>query len=306
MTIKTHLRNTAVKALCESMTVRTMIQLARECIHNYDLHQRTGLPESISIPTADAAKQIVDDICRLELFTQFVQLLIQAQNKGFQGRKYPIAYLSYIIHGLQTHGYLFDSENNMFIEDPRLGQTLNWGVLREGQEYNLTFLRFDISDNSRLVRSYPEKTIKKAYHDLFTIVTKAIEKRNGRVWNLQGDGGLVAFCFCKKDLSAVLSAVEILHELFLYNKLDSPLKEPLEVRFAVHAGVYVFNNNTEALKKWETIKELAEIESKYTKPNSVTISNKVYIAIDKRMADLFYPLEQKSHNALFNYELNLE
>jgi len=306
VTIKTHLKNTTVKALCESMTVRTMIQLVRECIQDYNLHEQTGFPQSISIPSADAAKQIVEDICKLKLFPQFVQLLIQAQNIGFKGRKYPIAYLSYIIHGIQTHGYVFDSENHMFIEDSNLCKSLNWGVLREGVEYNMTFLRFDIAGNSRLVRSYPEKTIKKAYQGLFAIVSAAVEKRNGRVWNLQGDGGLIAFCFFRKDQSAVLSAVESLHELFLYNKLACPLNEPLKVRFAVHSGVYVFSNNTEAFKKNETIKELTEIEARYTKPDSITISNKVYISIDKRMADLFQSLKQQSHNTLFNYELCLE
>jgi hypothetical protein len=306
MIIKTHLRNTTIKALCESMTVQTMVKLARECIPDYNLHKQTGFPASISIPTADAAKQIVEDICRYKLFPQFVQLLIRAQNIGFKGRKYPIAYLSYIIHGIQTHGYVFDSEKNMFIEDPRRHKSSNWGVLREGVEYNMTFLRFDISGNSRLVRSYPEKKIKKAYQDLFSIITAAVEKRNGRVWNLQGDGGLLAFCFFKKDLSAVLAAVESLHELFLYNKNGCPLQEGLKVRFAVHAGVYIYNTNMEALKKNETIKELIEMENKFTTPNSITISNKVFISLDKRIADLFEPLAQRSHNTLFGYALELE
>jgi hypothetical protein len=306
MIIKTHLKNKAVKALCESMTVQTMVQLARECIHNYNLHEQTGFPASISIPSADAAKQIVDDICRLKLFPQFLQVLIRAQNSGFKGRKYPIAYLSHLIHGIQTHGYVFDSENDMFIEDPRLHKSPNWGVLREGMEYNMTFLRFDISGNTRLVRDYPEKVIKKTYQDLFSIITAAVEKRNGRVWNIQGDGGLVAFCFFRKDLSAVISAVESLHDLFLYNRLGCPLQEGLKVRFAVHAGGYMYNENREALKKSETIKELLEIESKYTEPNSITISNKVFISLDKRIADLFHQCPQGWINTLFNYSLQLE
>jgi hypothetical protein len=259
MIIKTHLKNKAVKALCESMTVQTMVQLARECIHNYNLHEQTGFPASISIPSADAAKQIVDDICRLKLFPQFLQVLIP-----------------------------------------------NWGVLREGMEYNMTFLRFDISGNTRLVRDYPEKVIKKTYQDLFSIITAAVEKRNGRVWNIQGDGGLVAFCFFRKDLSAVISAVESLHDLFLYNRLGCPLQEGLKVRFAVHAGGYMYNENREALKKSETIKELLEIESKYTEPNSITISNKVFISLDKRIADLFHQCPQGWINTLFNYSLQLE
>jgi class 3 adenylate cyclase len=306
MLIKTHLKNTAIKSLCESMTVRTMEQLARELIPDYDLHRQFQFRESMSIPGINAATQIIDDICKASVFPEFVQLLIKAEQEGFKGRKYRIPYLGYILHGMQIHGYVFDNENNMFIEDSRVQSTLNWGVLREGVEYSMTFLQFDVSGNSKLVRCNPVKKVEKTYQDLLRIVNDAIAKRNGRLWSFQGDGGLAAFCFGKKDLKAVLSAVEILHELFLYNMLYCVLDSPLEVRFAVHAGKYTFSNNMESLKKSDAIKEIIDIESKYTNPGSITVSSLVYAHLDKRIADLFLQAKGKYMYTLYNYRFHLE
>ncbi|MBN1524698.1 MAG: hypothetical protein JW904_09455 [Spirochaetales bacterium] len=306
MVIKTHLRNLAGKALCESMTVKLMVQLIQEMLPGYDLHKQFGSRESISIPSANAAKQIIEDICNAQLFPDFVQLLICAQNRGFRGRKYPIAYLSRIIQGLQIHGYIFDSENSMFVEDSRIHKSVNWGVLREGIEYEMTFLRFDICGNSKLVRNNSRKKIEKTYHDLFSMVNTALERRNGRLWTTQGDGGLAAFCFSRKDLQATMCAVEILHDLFFYNRIAREISTPLEVRFAIHSGRHVFSLNTESLKKNDTIKEISDIESKFTQPNSVTVSNKVFVCLDRRIADLFSLCKERHIYALYNYKVNLE
>ena len=61
-------------ALSESMDLTTMTKLAREFISDYDLYERTGFPESFSIPRQDAAKQIVRDIKSNKLFPQFVKI----------------------------------------------------------------------------------------------------------------------------------------------------------------------------------------------------------------------------------------
>lgn len=305
MLIKTRLRNMAVRALCESMTVKLMIDHTRELIANYDLHRRMRLRESISIPSANAAKQIVDDICQGQLFPAFVQLLIDTQYKGFKGRIYPIAHLSTIIHEFQSHGYIFDQANGMFIENSRIMKSINWGVLRAGEDYELTFLRFDIAGNSRIVRANAAKKVQKAYQDFYTIVGNAVDRRNGRLWNLEGDGGLAAFAFSLKDTAAALSAVECLHELFLYNRTRCALSGPLAVRFALHSGRHVYSADMESLKKSDPVKEILDIEARFTRPGSCTASNKVLIATDRRIADLFSPLKEKNPFGLSGYEMVL-
>jgi hypothetical protein len=48
------------------------------------------------------------------------------------------------------------------------------------------------------VRKYPADVIEKTYEDLRLMVEGAIDKRNGRIWSWEGDGGLVAFFFSHK------------------------------------------------------------------------------------------------------------
>jgi hypothetical protein len=306
MLIKTHLKNTAVRSLCESMGVKLMVELLQEIIPHYDLWKRLDLRESIAIPSGQAAKTIVDDVCRAGLFPQFVLVLARAQDRGFHGRKYPIAYLAQLIRGLQSHGFVYDSENDMFREDGRARKSANWGVLREGTDYHLTFLRFDVSGNSTLVRNNPAQKVEKTYREIFAFVTAALDRRNGRLWSFQGDGGLAAFAFAGQDTAAAVAAVEILHELFLYNKCRCALSSPVHMRFAVHSGKVTYGANTESLKKNDTIKEVLEIESKHTDADSITVSSKVHTSLDKRIADLFAPSKHKYMHTLYSYALGLE
>jgi class 3 adenylate cyclase len=306
MTIKTHLKNTAVKALCQSMDVKTMGQMLNEILPHYDLRKRLDLRESVAIPAANAARQIIDDVCRAGIFPQFVLVLVRAQNRGLHGRKYRIAYLNFLIHGLQSEGFIYDRENDMFMEDGRTRKTPNWSVLQDGVEYSLTFLRFDVSGNSILVRSNPAKKVEKTYREIFSLLYAALDRRNGRLWSFQGDGGLAAFAFASRDNAAVMSAVESLHELYLYNKYRLCLSSPVHLRFAVHSGNVLYSAGAELFKKGDTVKEVLDIEARHTDPDSITVSNKVHHGLDKRLADLFTQFKSGYQHALYRYGLGLE
>ncbi len=290
------------KALAGSFTVKLMIGLARELIPNYDLHKRTGIHKSLAIPNINAARQIVVDMKKRNIIPHFINLLIQAQYKGIKGRKHQIKYLRELIVGIHGQGFLYDSHNKMFVEDPRIRRTRDWGVLIEGEEYNFAFLRLDIVGNSKLVKKYSKKDISKTYSDLHQIVKSCCEKRNGRFWHWEGDGGLMAFFFSNKNTLAVLSGMEIIHELFLYNKTKCTLDTPLEIRLAIHCGMCNFTNNEEDITNLDIVKETIQFESKYGKSNTVTISQKVLTTLDQRIIDF---LVQKRNNQKVVYTYSL-
>ncbi|MCX7680083.1 MAG: hypothetical protein N2316_12830, partial [Spirochaetes bacterium] len=261
--------------------------LVKRLIPNYDLNKQTGFPPSIPIPNLDAARQIVHDINELSLFPQFVNLLVEISYRGWMGKKYDIAYLHDIIREMREHGFVYDVQNKMFVEDHTVRKTRNWGVLREGSEYVLSFLRFDIVSNSELVRKYSTEVVNYTYSDFGEIVKQSIYKRNGRIWTWEGDGGLIAFYFSHRNQMAVLAGMEILHELFLYNKLYCRFEEPLQVRMAVHCGGCEYIDSEEEVKKLDVVRRTIEYESKYTSPNSLTISEIVYNTLDHVVADEF-------------------
>ena len=296
----------ATASLAQSFTVHNMVAVTRELLPDYNIFKRTGYRESMAVPQRDAANQIIIDIEKAALFNHFICLLIRVHSIGFHGRKYPISNLKEIIKKVQECGFIYDHENKIFVEDPAFHKTRNWGALLEGEEYPLTFLRLDIAGNSKLVREYPNNIIQATYKDLRKIVETAIDKRNGRVWNWEGDGGMGAFYFGNKNLSATLSAMEIINELFFYNLMHCRLKSPLMVRVAVHSGLCDYTQDAEELMKSEAIKKVIQIEAKYTESNSATLSNTVSTTLESALSSIFEPVKVDARTKYSRYKINLE
>ena len=301
--VPNRIRALCVRALSESMEPRVMIHLIREIFPNYDVHARTGYPESLSIPSMEVAAQIVSDVLAGEEFPNFLTLLIRAQEEGIMGRQYPVAYLREIIKETFDLGLIYDSVNKVFVEDPKVRQTRNWGVLDEGKEYTLAFLSVDIVGNTRLVRTYSEPVVHRTYADLREIIQNTIIRRNGRIWNWEGDGGLVAFFFGNKHMSAAVSAIEIIHEMYLYNRLRCALDEPLCIRIGVHAGPCEYNNTLDNLERIQTIVETFELE-RTSSPNGVTISVVIKVMLEEIISEKFKSLGN-SKNGPFTYQLEV-
>lgn len=298
--------STCVKALAQSMTTDVMTVLARKIIPDYDLHGRLGFPRSMSIPNKDAARKIITDIIKKDCFPDFVLLLIEAGNKGVMGRRYSIPYMQQIVSGVLQLGYIYDSLNHMFVENPKYSMTRNWGALKLGEEYGFAFMRLDITGNSTIVRKNSEKDVRKAYDYLRKITNNSVLKRNGRIWSWDGDGGLASFFFGNKQQHAVMAGKEILHELFFYNYLDCPFTDPLMIRVAVHSGTFEYSDSEEELKSCETVKKVVEIESRFTKPGTMTISQPVKVMLDNISGAGIKRLPGTSPNEYYNYEFKLE
>jgi hypothetical protein len=307
MKIPSRMINLTYKALSQSMDVNMMTHLAKEIISGYDLYRRTGFRDSMVIPQQDAARQIVTDISKSGMFFLFISLLIQVHTTGYQGRIYPISYLTDIMRMIhEDFGYIYDTENRIFVEDPSIRRTRNWGTFIEGRDYVLSFLRIDIVGSSQIVRKHPVNLVRAAYGDFRKIVEKAIYKRNGRIWNWEGDGGLVAFYFANKSMLATLSGMEIINELFIYNAVQCKLGEALNVRIAVNTGTIQYKQDSEELMKNDFIKETLQIESKYTKPNSMTITNTVSSKLKASLLEGFEIVTIDPRTKFYVYRITME
>ncbi len=283
-----------------------MVALARKIFPGYDLYARTGFPSSIPIPNKDAARQIVNDIVRADHYLDFVLLLIEIGDKGLMGRKYAVPYMREMLSGIFDMGYLYDSVNRVFVENPDRSISRNWGALKNGQEYAITFMRMDIAGNSIIVRENPAAAVHDTYNALRDIAQNAVIRRNGRIWGWDGDGGLAAFFFGNKNQSAVMAGREILHELFFYNRMELKLNKPFDIRLAVHSGPFEYTPDEEELKSSETIKRVLAIESGNTLPGTMTISPVVQLMLDAIASAGLESFMGKDHLEYFRYQLKLE
>ncbi|MFW5714744.1 MAG: hypothetical protein ACOCXF_00025 [bacterium] len=299
--IPNRLINYCVKALAQSMTINIMVALARQIIPHYDLHQKTGIPRSVAIPNITAAQQIVKDIIAHQAFLDFVLLLVKTSDQGYMGRRYAIPYLRQLINGVIDQGYIYDSANDIFVENPQLRRTPNWGTLKDGHSYNFALLRLDIAGNSRLVKECDESTIESTYNDLREIVQLAVKKRNGRMWGWDGDGGLAAFFYGNKNQSAVLSGMEVLHELFIYNYTRNPLSQPLQIRTAVHSGPMEYSENEEDIRSADIVKQVEELEHSYTKAGSLSLSEVVMAMLDHLLLSQLEEKKVRGHRKFYVY-----
>ncbi len=302
MRISVKTRNLCVRCLAESFDVRTMNHVARLIDRNYDIHERSGFPETMVIPGRDAAKQIVLDLLAWNRFIELIQQLARIQRDGISGRMYRVPGLRALIRSVEEMGFHFDAETCTFHEDAARNRTPNWGVLEEGRNYVVSLLRIDIVGNSRLVKDYPNDIIQQTYAELREIFQTAVDGRNGRVWNWEGDGATAAFYGENTQLTATLAAVNIVHELFFYNALRCRLPMDLQVRAAVHNGQIEYHEKFERMKG-PAFSTLVEIESKHGKPQSVYLSETVYTALTAEVADWLTPLRLKSGVNLYRYEL---
>ncbi|MDC7226468.1 MAG: hypothetical protein PQJ61_06865 [Spirochaetales bacterium] len=289
------------------MDNRTMILLVRRLLPGYNLHERTGIPSSVAIPNQNAARQIMSDIVKTNMFLDFVLLLIDFsdQGRGIAGRKISIPYLRQILNGIYQMGYIFDVSNKIFVENPNERKTRNWGTLKTGQEYTLAFLRVDIVGNTKMVRKHNAAELEKVYLSMRDILVNSVEKRNGRVWHWDGDGGLAAFIFGNMNESAVLSGMELLHELFLYNNLECPIEDGLNVRIAVHSGPFEYTSNNEIMQNSDTVKRVAELEHKHTSVNCLTISEPVKMMLETLTSKQFREFKTTNKRSYFEYRVRL-
>ncbi|MBI9104139.1 MAG: hypothetical protein JEY99_17110, partial [Spirochaetales bacterium] len=304
--INSSLISTTVRALAQSMTTKIMIILAKKLITDYDIYKRTGFPASIAIPNKDAARQIVTDIVKQDKFLDLVLLLVEIGDKGLMGRKYAIPYMREIISGVFDLGYIYDSSNKIFVENPKYSMTRNWGALKVGEEYTLTFLRLDIVGNSGIVRENPGDKVEATYTILREITQKAVHSRNGRIWGWDGDGGLAVFFFGTKNQSAVMAAMEILHEVYFHNLIDNRLTKPFQIRTAVHSGPFHYTDDEAELKASESVKRVIKIEGNFTKPDTLTISPVVKLMLDALAANQFKPFKGSDQLEYYNYKLRFE
>ena len=298
--------NVTARVLYESMSQDVMIRVVRQLWPGYDLHHQCGVRDIIPIPLQDAAKQIVRDIISQDLYVDFVEILLKIDQDGIMGRHYPIPRVSELVKLLREKGFVYDRVNNSFLEDPRLRRTQNWGRLKAGTEYNLALLRVDLVANSKVVRKNHQELVEKTFEDIRNMVRNAVEKRLGRIWSWEGDGGLAAFYYGHRQVLGVYSALEILQKLWSYNFFTCPLKDSLEMRLALHSGYMRFSFEEDELRKSDVFRNVVEIESHHTPANHLVISSQIETSLDRPLASLFHPLGTTDALGLSTYALEVE
>ena len=275
------------KCLYTSLSVIDMVRFARMVYPDYDIYKKSGVPEGIPIPPQDAAKRIVEDMQQDGYYLDFVELLIHVDSQGYMGRRYDLRGLDAVVDDVIETGYSYDKITGLFFENQEERITRNWGRLLEGEERQMAVMRMDIARNSILVKENPKDLIDKAYNDLREIVTRAVVSRLGRLWSWEGDGALIAFMLNNYSRMAIFTGIEIINEMFFYNKFDNPLNSDIKLRLSVHSGTIPYSSSEIECFKADIVKKAIALESKAAVPNSLVISDSLAVTQDQALIDIF-------------------
>ena len=293
------------KCLQLSMTVETMIRFAQEVYPQYDIYKRTGLSEGMPIPNQIAAGRIVSDLVQDGYYIDFVEMLIRVDADGYMGHQYNLRGLNSVVEGVINEGYSFDKVTGQFFENQRERISPNWGRLQEGDERKMAVLRFDVAGNSVLVKNNPRPKIEKAYDDLRNIIYRAVTSRLGRLWSWEGDGALAVFLFGSMEKMAVYAGMEILHELFFYNRIHNPLNSPINIRLGASIGQVIYSNSELERLKNDIVKEAVSLEA-LADSNSLSVSFNLYMDMDNNTLDLFSAEKASGGKKYRLYSIGLE
>lgn len=304
MRLKSPLVLNVTRTLYLSLGMELSLRVARSLVEGYDINRRMGFPPSVPVPVQDAVNRIVLDLFEAGLFIELVEWLVRADRHGYKGKQYPIAGIDEIIKGMEQEGYLLDPESELFYEDPHRQRTPGWGRLKAGVEYPITLLRIDIVNNSRIVRANGVDEVRSAYERIRELFQRIVEKRRGRIWLWEGDGGLAAFQYGHPNMSATLCGMEFMNEILLFNLCSNPLDKPIQLRAAAHAGFMEFSENPAELLHEELVKETVEIESRYTAPGNFSISASISPHVDGIIKDCFTKPEEYYSREILSYTIH--
>jgi class 3 adenylate cyclase len=288
--------------ILNNFTVQQMEAIGKEIDKGYDHNKIAGLSMGMRLRDKnEAARILVDTFASTDKCNQLIIEIIEANNKTVSGQKVKINGIENFLSKLPHHGIVYNRDKGAIETFTGTPESLdNWGILKEGEIYELAFISIDIAGNSHLQEKYNKEDIERVYRSFMEYIRFNLDKFNGKIWNWAGDGGLCAFYLDNKARDAVKSSISILLGMLIFNAHDNDLGEPINIRIAVDRGNANYKTDKGNIYS-ETINWVCHLEKKSTDPNSISISQEVYEALSEYMKSFFYKAEEFEGKNYFKF-----
>jgi hypothetical protein len=267
----TRLKKLIADELTRNFNTDQLKKFSTSIQQNIDFHKLTGYPPHISIPTREAAKQIVNYFYKNNQFLNLLNLLFKYTKIAFFGKKISLKNSKAIFFEFNECGFKFDQNLNQIIKFDRNNIRNDWGFLNEGNIYSFCFVSVDICGNSRLVRTYDNINVKKTYQNFNQLVKTIANEFNGRIWSWEGDGGLITFHINEFINDAILTAIKIISNMPYFNCVLSMIEEDIKIRIGINAGEAEYKTDIQKIHS-EAMNLVREIEKSYTEPMTISIT----------------------------------
>jgi hypothetical protein len=251
-----------------------------------NLNKLTGYSENLSIPKEEAAKQVVEYFFKTNRLVQLLDLMILTTRIGFKGEGVIFSNIKKILFEMKESGYSYNPDLEKFVAFEKDNKRNDWGFLKEGAAYTFCFVSVDICDNSKLFNRHETSLIRQTYNNFKNFIKSIIEKRDGRIWNWEGDGGLAAFHIKDFVKDGVLSSIDILSAMPIFNATSNFINEDILIRIGINSGEAEFKNDIMMIDS-DAIEKTKLIEKKHTYPMTISITPNTFQYLDSTIKSQF-------------------
>jgi class 3 adenylate cyclase len=290
MMFDTALRKDLIEMMGKSLTFNDIEAIGGYLFNDlsYRTHSEAGVDKKVSISPLNAAKTLVAKCESKKILKDLFAFVFELDGAPLNGRNVELEGLDNILYQLSQSGVYYDFASRKFVEYNREKASLpNWGVLRNGKEYEIAVASADICDNSELVRRYKPRVMEQVYFRLWEFIRRKLAVYGGRMWSWAGDGGLFAFRGAGSVPDAVSCCLEILYALPVFNmRADKPIKDQVSLRIGMDFGLMKYFEDTGKIVS-DVINYAAHLEKKGTSPMCVSVSDRVYAKMHESQRMLF-------------------
>lgn len=271
------------KVLGAAFSKEEIDELGKRLESRFNSHIVSGAPFGITLRPEQAAEAAIEYFSKRNQLFDFLSILVTVEAQGKE-----ISEFDSFLQKLGQVGFTYDPNTHQFIKARNEEEKDPWGYMKEGEIYHFSFLSIDIAGNSIIQQKYPKSDIEVTYSNIYNIIQGIVRRYKGKMWTWAGDGGIAAFYVDDKVSDSVLSAMEILMQLTIFN-LD-PRKnlfpENIKLRIAAHDGMTVYKENKGTILS-EAINFVSHLEKSGTDVYGLSISETVHRKLNERLRSVF-------------------
>jgi hypothetical protein len=279
---------TVKSSLAKNFNTEEIIYIARELERNLDIYEISGFPSSMRLPARDAADVVTRYFSDKSMLKELVDVILELNNKQFRGKMVVLKDVNVLVKSIEESGFEYSNQHKGIVKSQKQGLTSDFGICKDGTEYEFTFFDIDIVKNSEIVNKYSYETVKMTYTKIIAYFRNRIEKRNGRIWVWAGDGGISAFMGKNMCQRAVNAAIDIVAGIPLFNAEHNDLPDDLNIRMALHKGRCIYRENKDLMLS-DDINFVVHLEKKFTHINSLSISDNIFRELNEKQRRFFFP-----------------
>ncbi|RKX75656.1 MAG: adenylate/guanylate cyclase domain-containing protein [Spirochaetes bacterium] len=291
LTLDPAMKNLLIETVGGSLVADQVEALGQMLLPELNIHDLSGKRRNFTLSPRMAAQALTEHLIDHKQLSDYIKLLIEMDEEVILGKEIRIEGLEYFLQRLSETGLIYDTKKRKVVtlkED--LSKRPDWGVLKNGRNYDVTVGSMDIVGSSELVKKFGRKTMEKFYSFFWSTLGERLGSYDGRIWSWAGDGGILAFAFKNHRERATRFAYEMQRIMPLINAhTRNPIKENVAIRIGMHSGKVAFMADTGKMIS-DVINLAAHLEKKGTQPGFVSITESIWKTLPSKLQDLFDPV----------------